>query len=363
MSNSSLSGVIAGSTQLAHLDSSSGRIFYRGYCLEQILPEKSFLEVCYLLWEGRWPNAKELNEFAEKERGYRAVSARMNRFVADYAPSMPPKDFMPACITLLRSDWVAQVEAGRAPPVDEKIFLLSQLSQLTALMFRIRTGGRASTRGGLGSISENFLAECGFEPTAETVNSFDKIRIIYAEHGFNAATFTCRIVASTQNDLFAAVSAGAGCLKGALHGGAIEELAHHFSAGLTPETVKPYLEKIFSEKKLLMGFGHRVYRGRPDPRFKLMREALAGVSPDSGASLAIVDTMVAEAARLKDLHPNLDLAAGPAFHLLGFPKEFFLPLILISRVAGLAAHYDESRAEGKIIRPLSEYAGRVHESL
>jgi len=187
--------------------------------------------------------------------------------------------------------------------------------------------------------------------------------ILYAEHSFNASTFTARVVTSTLSDLYSAVVAGIGALKGALHGGANEAVMHIFDEIGSAANVGPWLDTALAEKRKIMGFGHRVYK-HGDSRVPTMKAALDtlvehySVEGDSARDLAaLYDTLESEFVSRKGIYPNLDYPSGPAYNLIGFDTLTFTPLFVAARVVGWTAHIMEQAASNALIRPLSEYVG------
>ena len=195
-------------------------------------------------------------------------------------------------------------------------------------------------------------------PSDAAVDVFRISMVLYAEHSFNASTFTARVIASTTSDLYSAVVGAIGALKGPLHGGANEAVMHHFTEIGTADNVGPWLDRAFAEKRKIMGFGHRVYKNG-DSRVPTMRAALDVLLDESGRDdlAALVDALEHAFVERKGIYPNLDYPSGPAYHLLGFDTEIFTPLFIAARVTGWTAHVREQAASNALIRPLSAYSG------
>jgi citrate synthase len=205
----------------------------------------------------------------------------------------------------------------------------------------------------------NFFHMCfGEVPEAEIVDSFEVSLVLYAEHSFNASTFTARVVTSTLSDIYSAVVAAIGALKGPLHGGANEAVMHMMQEIGDPDRAVDWLHDALEQKRLVMGFGHRVYKSG-DSRVPTMRAALERVAAqrDGAAWLLmydrLADTMLAE----KNIHPNLDFPSGPAYFLMGFDIEMFTPIFVMARITGWTAHVIEQLDANSLIRPLSSYIG------
>ncbi len=198
----------------------------------------------------------------------------------------------------------------------------------------------------------------GEVPDITVVNAFDVSMILYAEHSFNASTFTARVVTSTLSDLYSAVTAAIGALKGALHGGANEAVMHIFEEIGSADKAEAWLDIALAEKRKIMGFGHRVYK-HGDSRVPTMKAALDTLiaeydRPDLGA---LYDALEKGMTDRKGILPNLDYPSGPAYNLIGFDTEMFTPLFVASRITGWTAHIMEQMESNALIRPLSAYNG------
>jgi citrate synthase len=198
----------------------------------------------------------------------------------------------------------------------------------------------------------------GEEPDAVVVDAFNRSMILYAEHSFNASTFTARVITSTLSDLYSAVVGAIGALKGPLHGGANEAVLHIFDEIGDASNVKSWLDTALAEKRKIMGFGHRVYKNG-DSRVPTMKKALDTLIQeyDRPDLAELYDTLEKAMDDAKGIKPNLDYPSGPAYHLIGFDTEIFTPLFVASRVTGWTAHVIEQLEANALIRPLSEYVG------
>ena len=204
----------------------------------------------------------------------------------------------------------------------------------------------------------------GKVPEPEIVSAFETSLILYAEHSFNASTFTARVVASTLSDLYSGVTAAIGALKGPLHGSANEAVMDMLDNIAIPDNARPWLEDALAGNRTIMGFGHRVYKNG-DSRVPTMRAALGDIAVlRRGQRLIDIYETLAEAMHdAKGLHPNLDYPAGPAYHLIGFDTATFTPIFVAARIAGWTAHITEQLAANSLIRPLAAYNGPAERHL
>ncbi|HND86213.1 MAG TPA: citrate/2-methylcitrate synthase, partial [Pseudobdellovibrionaceae bacterium] len=214
------------------------------------------------------------------------------------------------------------------------------------------------------SLSENFFHMCfGSIPDPRIVKAFDVSLILYAEHSFNASTFTSRVVTSTQSDIYSATTAGIGALKGPLHGGANEMVMHMMKEIGDPAKARDWMLDALAQKKKVMGFGHRVYKSG-DSRVPTMKKYLQVMCDVTGEQkwIQMYEALEKVMVEKKNIYPNLDFPAGPAYYLMGFDINFFTPIFVMARTTGWSAHIMEQAANNRIIRPLSEYVGATQRS-
>ncbi len=253
----------------------------------------------------------------------------------------------------------SSASSGRAGRANTDLAIAAVLPAIVSYGQRRRRGQEAiESRDDL-DYAGNFLwLTFGDEPEPAVVDAFNRSMILYAEHSFNASTFTARVIASTTADLYSAVVGAIGALKGPLHGGANEAVMHIFDEIGEASNVGPWLDAALAEKRKIMGFGHRVYKNG-DSRVPTMKAALDVLLEESGRDdmAELYDTLEREFVERKGIHPNLDYPSGPAYNLLGFDTEIFTPLFVASRVTGWTAHIMEQAASNALIRPLSAYNG------
>ncbi len=365
-----LAGVVADTTAVSVIDESTGVLLYRGYPVPELAASRRFEEVAYLIWHGELPTPAQLEVFTAREKAGRPVPPALTDALARLPLTCDPMDLLRTAVSYLGAlEPVAHlagagpesnVDLARATDLDESIRLWAQLPTIVATEQRRRRGQEPIAPDPELSFSENFFHMCfGSVPSPEVIRAFEISLILYAEHGFNASTFTARVITSTLSDLYSAVTGAIGALKGPLHGGANEAVMAIFATLSGPEAVPGWLAATLAEGGKVMGFGHRVYK-HGDSRVPTMRAALAelGEGNDEGRHLMAIYNRLEEAMfESKGLYPNLDYPTGPAYHLMGFDTPTFTPIFVMSRVTGWTAHIVEQKAHNALIRPLSAYVG------
>jgi 2-methylcitrate synthase/citrate synthase II len=354
-----LAGVIVDTTAISKVNPDTNSLLYRGYPVQELAANCSFEEVAYLLWHGELPTSDELAEFQTLERSLRALDPVVKRVIDELPTSAHPMDVVRTAVSVIGARDPKADDASPDDNLRKSIALLAQLPAIVSYDQRRRRGqDLVEPRDDL-SYSANFLhMTFGEVPDLVVVNAFDVSMILYAEHSFNASTFTARVITSTLSDLYSAVVGGIGALKGALHGGANEAVMHIFDEIGTADKADAWLETALAEKRKIMGFGHRVYKNG-DSRVPTMKAALDTLiteydRPDLGELYDALESGMAEA---KNIKPNLDYPSGPAYHLIGFDTNMFTPLFVAARVTGWTAHIMEQLASNALIRPLSLYNG------
>jgi 2-methylcitrate synthase len=354
-----LVGVVADVSAVSKVMPETNSLTYRGYAVQDLCELCSFEEVAYLLWHGELPKGAELAAFRKEEASNRAISPALHRVIREFPKGGHPMDAIRTAVSFL----------GMEDPESADVSEPATRRKAMRLLAKIPTAIAAAHRAGKGldpvepdpklSFSENFFhLVFGKVPQPEVVKAFDVSLILYAEHGFNASTFTARTVTSTGADIHGAITAGIAALKGPLHGGANEAVMHMLKEIGSPEAAVAWLEGKFDHKALVMGFGHRVYKSGDSrvPTMTKYAEKMAEVVGDR-RWMETSRVLAAEMLRRKNIHPNLDFPAGPAYHLMGFDIPLFTPIFVASRITGWAAHVIEQAADNRLIRPLSQYTG------
>jgi len=354
-----LAGVVVDTTAISKVNPETNSLLYRGYPVQELAEKCTFEEVAYLLWHGELPDAAQLAEFETLERSLRALDPTVKRVIDELPTTAHPMDVVRTAVSVIGA---SDPDASVSTPEDnlrKSVALFAQLPAIVAYDQRRRRGEHlVEPRDDLG-YSANFLhMTFGDVPDLVVVDAFDVSMILYAEHSFNASTFTARVITSTLSDLYSAVTGAVGALKGALHGGANEAVMHVFDEIGTADRAGQWLETALAEKRKIMGFGHRVYKNG-DSRVPTMKAALDTLvveydRPDLGELYETLETAMTGA---KNIKPNLDYPSGPAYHLMGFDTLTFTPLFVAARITGWTAHIMEQLGANALIRPLSEYVG------
>ncbi|MEV7800757.1 bifunctional 2-methylcitrate synthase/citrate synthase [Microbacterium foliorum] len=360
-----LAGVVVDTTAISKVNPETNSLLYRGYPVQELAATQPFEAVAYLLWHGELPDAAQLAALRATERQHRALADNV-RAAIDLVPvEAHPMDEVRTAVSLIgASDPNAGgsvLDAGGSPEqnLERSIRLFAALPAIVAYGQRRRRGEELIEPRDDLDYSANFLwMTFGEEPDPVVVDAFNRSMILYAEHSFNASTFTARVITSTLSDLYSAVVGAIGALKGPLHGGANEAVLHIFDEIGEASNVVPWLDNALAEKRKIMGFGHRVYKSG-DSRVPTMKAALDTLVEhyDRPEVAALYDALESEFVERKGIYPNLDYPSGPAYNLIGFDTLTFTPLFVAARVTGWTAHVIEQAGANALIRPLSLYNG------
>ncbi|EPD84653.1 citrate synthase [Microbacterium sp. oral taxon 186 str. F0373] len=360
-----LAGVVADATAISKVNPETNSLLYRGYPVHELAATQSAEAVAYLLWNGELPTDDQLAELRATERQHRALADDV-RAVIDLTPmEAHPMDEARSAVSVLGARDLAgtgsvlDASGSREENLARSIRLFAALPAIVAYGQRRRRGQELIAPRDDLDYAANFLwMTFGEEFDPVVVDAFNRSMILYAEHSFNASTFTARVITSTLSDLYSAVVGAIGALKGPLHGGANEAVLHIFDEIGDADNVAPWLDRALADKRKIMGFGHRVYK-HGDSRVPTMKAALDTLiayydRPDVEALYA---TLEREFVARKGIYPNLDYPSGPAYNLMGFDTLTFTPLFVAARVVGWTAHIMEQAASNALIRPLSAYSG------
>ncbi|ACL39511.1 2-methylcitrate synthase/citrate synthase II [Pseudarthrobacter chlorophenolicus A6] len=363
-----LAGVVVDYTAVSKVNPDTNSLLYRGYPVQELAARCSFEEVAYLLWNGELPAERELAEFTARERAGRALDPVVKQVIDALPVTSHPMDVCRTAASVMGARHPQAEDSSREANMAKAVDLFAAMPAVVAYDQRRRHGqDLVEPREDLG-YSANFLwMTFGEEQVPEVVEAFNVSMILYAEHSFNASTFTARVITSTLSDLHSAVTGAIGALKGPLHGGANEAVMHTFDEiGIRQEEsleeaaarAKAWMEDALANKKKVMGFGHRVYK-HGDSRVPTMKAALDKMIAHYGRPelLGLYNGLETAMDEAKAIKPNLDYPAGPTYHLMGFDTATFTPLFVASRITGWTAHIMEQLDSNSLIRPLSEYIG------
>ena len=354
-----LAGVVVDTTAVSKVVPETNSLTYRGYAVQDLAKTKSFEEVAYLLWHGELPTDVQSALFTQRERANRRLDRSAQAVLARIPENCHPMDTVRTMISYLGSEDPDEDVPTAEANLDKGLRMLAVLPTIVAADFRRRRGlDPIAPHHGL-DYSQNFLNMCfGSVPDPVLVKAFTQSMILYAEHSFNASTFAARVVTSTTSDIYSAVTAGIGALKGHLHGGANEAAMSDMLDIDEPEKARDWLNAKLDAKEKVMGFGHRVYKNG-DSRVPTMFEAFQTVSDHVGEDkwLRMYDELAAAMDERTGIKPNLDFPTGPAYYLMGFDIPMFTPMFVMSRIAGWTAHIVEQTESNALIRPLSSYDG------
>ncbi|GAB3752726.1 bifunctional 2-methylcitrate synthase/citrate synthase [Microlunatus parietis] len=354
-----LAGVVADTTSISKVVPETNSLTYSGYPVQELCAKCSFEQVAYLIWHGELPTEDQLRGFVETERSQRELGSATLEILDRLPTTCHPMDALRTAVSVLGAEDETEDEPGREANLAKAQALYAKLPTIMAAFYRRRQGlDRIAPDPSLG-FSENVFQMCfGKVPAPEIVAAFDTSMILYAEHSFNASTFAARVVTSTLSDLYSAVTAAIGALKGPLHGGANEAVMRMMLDVGDADRAVAWLDEQLAAKQKVMGFGHRVYRNG-DSRVPTMKEALIKVAglTDGQQWLDVYQALEQAMLDRKNIHPNLDFPSGPAYYLMGFDIDMFTPLFVLSRITGWTAHILEQQAANSLIRPLSAYTG------
>ena len=355
-----LLGIVVDETTISHVVPELSALTYRGYKVQDLCDKCDFEEVAYLVLHGELPSTKQLKTFIKDERSERKLSKQIIRDIQKMPKNAHPMDVIRTCVSLMALEDKDTRDNSPKANMKKAMRIFAKTPTAVAAYFRTRKRKKIISPDKKLSFSANFFKMMfGKIPDKEIVRAFDISLILYAEHSFNVSTFTARTITSSLSDIHGAITGAIASLKGPLHGGANEAVMHMMKEIGKPEKAKAWIENAIDKKKVVMGFGHRVYR-TGDSRVPTMKHYLFKIAKllKKEKYTKIYEILEKVMIEKKKIHPNVDYPCGPMYYMMGIDIDFYTPIFVMARITGWSAHIMEQHASNKLIRPLSKYKGK-----
>ncbi len=352
-----LEGVVAGDTNICCVD--QGTLLYRGYSISDLAESVSFEEIAYLLIYESLPTKSQLASFTDLLMGYHGLPTPVVDAIRAMPKNVPMMDVLRSGLSL----------AGHFDPVSgsdvdalrkRSVWLMAMAGDIVAVRFRLLNGHEpVAVKPGLSHAGQILYGCHGVDPDETATRLLDLTLILYAEHDFNASTFTARVICSTQSDMVSSIVGAVGALKGPLHGGANERAMELLSRFKTAQEADAWVQDALARKERVMGFGHRVYKNGDHRAHILEKEMRTLAQQKNRQDLVDIYDAIKNPIVNKErpIYPNVDYPCGLTYYLLDLPLDLYTPLFVCSRVTGWCAHFIEQSQNNRIYRPLSHYTG------
>ncbi|MCO5178334.1 MAG: citrate synthase [Thermomicrobiales bacterium] len=363
-----LDGLVVAQTQLSSVNGTDGILTYRGYNINDLAEKVRFEEIIYLLWYGSLPTRSQLDDLTSKSRQHRQISADVANTIAALPRGGAPIDSLKVGVTALGMQDENQDDLSQEGLRDKALGLAAAMPTILASYQRLRNGQEPVAPDPDLDIAANFLYMVrGEKPSQTQADAFNLYLVLLAEHSMNASTFTSRSTISSSSDIYSAVTAALGSLKGVAHGGANMMAMNMLLEIGDPDKIEAYVDESLQIKRRLMGLGHRIYKTR-DPRVNHLMKWSEKVANEVG------DTKWYQLAHNMEeltnhhpyfterkLYPNVEFYSAPLLYNLGFPPDLMPGVFALSRIAGWSANIMEQMAENRLMRPQAEYVGPTHQ--
>jgi len=360
-----LEGIYVKETLISYIDGFNGKLYYRGYSIEDLAKYSNYEEVAFLLIYGWLPKPRDYNKWVEDLKKERSIPEELIEILKKTPKWNAPLDVF-KCAVVHLGLWDPDANNLTWDSLYNKVVkILAKAPTVLAAWHRIREGKEPVKPDPQLNHAANFLYMMhGERPSEEIADAFDKILVLHAEHGMNASAFAGMLTISTLSDIYSAIGSAINTLKGPLHGGAAGATLAMLKEIGSPENVEKYVEEKLARKERIMGFGHRVYKTY-DPRAKIIRELAIKLAKEGEAkklleiALKVEEVCLERLCKTKKICPNVDFFTGTVYKALGFPEDFAPAVFAMSRLAGWLAHILEYVKDNRLIRPRAYYVGEM----
>ncbi|MDA1476823.1 citrate synthase [Bacillus changyiensis] len=361
--NPGLEGVIAGETEISYLDTEAEEIVIKGYDLMELTEQKTYVDLVHLLLHHKLPNELERTKIESALKFNQDLPQEIYNILSSIPTTTHPMDALRTGISALAGYDPELTDQSVAANTAKALRLIARIPNIVVNSYRLLHQQKVISPHQQMSYSENFLYMLTEkEPSEHEIAIFDQTLMLYSEHEMPNSTFSARVIASTNSDIYGAFTGAVASLKGNLHGGANEAVMHMLLEGETKTGFSHLIYEKLNKKEKIMGFGHRVYKKKIDPRAALLKNALFSLSEKRGKQdlFEMCETGENVMREEKGLYPNLDYYAAPIYYLLGIPIDLYTPIFFAARSVGLSAHVIEQHANNRLYRPRVHYTGPRH---